>query len=168
MERINFDSPYKDEFKMKADKEKGSMTTVLNEWIEAYLNDDLFTRNDMVVIFSSVLVELGMADKVGDVEGLIDNALEKSYEKLVLSRSVLTGELELPPGRLLRAIRKEKGMSLRAAAAAVSEYLGKPYSAQSVSRLEIQAGTPRRETIEPILKVYGYTYEQFMERLNKG
>lgn len=167
LERINFESPYREQFKAKADVERGSMTVLLNEWIEAYLRNDLYTRKDVEIILSAVLVELGMADRVKEVDSLINKVLEKSYEKLELSRSAITGELSLPPGRLLRKIRKEKSMSIRAAAAAVSDLLGKPYPWQNVSRLEAQAGTPRRETIEPLLTVYGYTYEQFMDRLEK-
>ena len=167
-EKINFFTPYKNEFMAKAELQKGSMTAVLNDWIEAYLQDNLFTRQDMELILSSILMKLGMADRVTEVNDLIGEAIKKPYEKLALSHSALVGKLKLTPGQLLRRIRKENRMTLRDAADAVSERLGKPYTAQSIARLEVQAGTPRRKTIEPVLKAYGYSYEEFMDRLNKS
>ena len=168
MDRVTFETTMKEEFNEKARVHKKNMTTVLNDWIEAYLKDDFYTKKDMVVIFSTVLLNVGLADRVPEAEQLIDEALEDSFEQLSLTRKVLTGGLKMPAGILLRDLRKEKRLTLRAAADAVGGILGKNYPWQNIARLESQPGNPRQATIEPVLKVYGYTYDEFLERLDKG
>ena len=44
MDRITFETTMKEEFNEKARVHKKNMTTVLNEWIEAYLKDDFYTK----------------------------------------------------------------------------------------------------------------------------
>ena len=156
----------KEKFSLKASLDKGSMTAVLNDWIEAYLRDELFTKADMIVVLSSILVDLGV--KPSEAKSLIEQKMKTSLPRLRSTYAVLSGKAALRPGQLLKIIRKEKGLKLRPVAEEVSKLLGKKYNVSNVSRLETQTCTPRRKTIEPLLQVYGYTYEQFMERLERG
>lgn len=159
--RITFLVPspeIKKKFANKASLEKGNMSTLLNEWVDAYLNNNLFSKNDVLILISLVLSELGHSEKITNIETVLNHILESSFKI----------NLVTTPGKLLKKIRLEKNLSsIQEAISFVKEKTGVIYTKQNFSRIENQKRFPREKTIQPILQAYGYSYEKFVERFRK-
>ena len=170
------DEKKKDDFSRKANWDKGSMTNVINEWIDAYLENDLLTKQDAVTLFATIFDKLLRAGEisadtysvVSNIEEMVAHELQNMPTNEARKRySILTGENIKLVGVILRQIRNEKGFTLREVADQIEKNTGQSYAWQNISRIETQTGTPRRETIEPILEVYGVSFQE-IERRVKG
>lgn len=156
----------KSEFDYKASLDKGTMSAVLNSWVASYLKGELFTKEDVLAFVSSFLLDSGAADKIAEFESYLTQKVDELPNLRSKYKVLSDKNVALSPGQLLKKIRKEKRMKLREVAEEVSKLLGRKYSFQNISRMEGQNYKLSREALEPVLKVYGYTYEEFMDRLN--